>query len=87
MIKCFNGTTSTLDTVMKPTNAYKHLRVSNIILQYASYMLRPVLWSSSGRCIAKDILQKFLHHAHGAKTSLTLSFVMHLPDRHTMFIM
>jgi hypothetical protein len=32
MIKCFNGTTSALDTVMKPTNAYTHLIVSNIIL-------------------------------------------------------
>jgi hypothetical protein len=46
MIKCFNGTTSVLDTVMKPTNAYKHLRVCNIILQYASYMLWPLLWST-----------------------------------------
>jgi len=44
MIKYFNGTTSALDTVMKPTNTYKHLRVSYIILQYASYMLWPVLW-------------------------------------------
>jgi hypothetical protein len=32
MIKCFNGKTSALDTVTKPTDAYKHLRVSNIIL-------------------------------------------------------
>jgi hypothetical protein len=37
---------------------YKHLRVVYIIryTYYASYMFRPKLWPSSGRCIKKEIL-------------------------------
>jgi hypothetical protein len=48
---------------MKPTNTYKRRRVSYAILctKYASYMFRPYLWPSSGRCHTKDVLQNVLN--------------------------
>jgi len=61
--------------VVKPTNAYKQLRVNYYILyivlyyiilyrQYDSYVFRSHLWPFSGRWITKDILQKLSEPVH-----------------------
>jgi hypothetical protein len=44
------------DMQMKPSSAYKRLRVSYIVLQtqHVSYVFRPHLWPSSGRRNTKD---------------------------------
>jgi len=62
--------------VTKPTNAYKSLiRLSYIIN----------IVCLSGRCITKDILQKFLHHVQmcictWCKNICNIAFVVHLPE-------
>ena len=63
-----------LDTVTKPTKAYKSIRITYVLLytQHASCMFRPLLWPSSRRCVTKDILQQFLVIKQVGKFSLFL---------------
>ena len=47
--------TSVFYVALKPKKyTYELLRVNYIIYIYTSYMFRPHLWPSSGRCIKKD---------------------------------